>query len=188
MLALTAALGATALLLGGCAKAPDAGKIEWTPILEQSIVGLDSTQSIYLQGGMLSGVTGGSQVDYRYAQSVGGGAIRESLVSSTFEAATAGSHKVSEEISYVVDIYEDSTAETAKLTVLECEADSPGKEKDASAWDLLALTYYPCVTSDGAAADYRVELHVPKGTVSQEFGGAPAPAEVPAADEPVPGQ
>ena len=194
MLALTAALGAAAILLGGCAKAPEPSKIRWVELESLSIVGLDGTQSIYLQGSRLN-IEGGSLVDYRYAERTDEGALREDLVSSALNRLTEDRTKAPYGSPYVVDIYDDAAKDDARLVVLECQQpkvsngweDEPADE-DASSWDLLGLSYYPCVTSDGREADYRVELHVPAGTVSQEFGEAPAPAMTPAADEPVPSQ
>jgi len=159
------ALGAVALT--GCADTSDQSKVQWKQVESRKIVALDSTQSLFISGGRHS-IDGKSQVDYRFAQKTRDGAIREDLVSNLMERVPGYSEGITD---YVVDVYEDAEAKSAKLGVYDCEPAKPkGEDEDLSPAKLFGFSYNACATDDGEEIDYLVRIHVPKGTVDRSFG------------------
>lgn len=160
-------LGLSAALLTGCADTSDQSRVQWKQVESRKIVALDSTQSLFISGGRHS-IDGQSQVDYRFAQKTRDGAIREDLVSNLMERVPGYSEGVT---NYVVDVYEDAEAKSAKLGVYNCEPAKPkGEDKDPSPAKLFGFSYDACATDDGEEIDYLVRIHVPKGTVDRSFG------------------
>lgn len=148
----TAMVGAALLAatLGGCAAA-DPDDIEWEKVRTQGIVAIDDSTGIYVTGGFFTGVDSEQKIDYKFARTVDGGGLRQSMVSDLYEdVPLAHDYPGAEVVTIHHDI--DGTDEKPRIEVYECTPNSEFKD---------------CAMPDGSDMHgrFRVDIHVPKGAV-----------------------
>lgn len=147
---------ALTVALSGCGTA-DPEDVEWTKVESQPIVAIDDSTGVYVTGSFSffggGDVESEAKIDYKYARKVKGGGLRQNMVSDLYASVYKHANYPGAK---VVTIYQDvdSQRETARIEVYECGVDE-------GAFDDCAM---PDGTPMGSQR-YRVDIHVPKGSV-----------------------